>query len=123
MRSKPPRWAIRNCSEPEDDTDTIAASALRDKLASSVARFADRRDDWSVFGFETALDPKFARAQRRYLGASGSVDHNDRRGWIRRPPSPSVGQAGNAHRARADPAWRSVTAPLSPWHDAVLHGV
>ena len=23
MRSKPPRWAIRNCSEPEDDTDTI----------------------------------------------------------------------------------------------------
>lgn len=87
MRSKPPRWAIRNCSEPEDDTDTIAASALRDKLASSVARFADRRDDWSVFGFETALDPKFARAQRRYLGASGSVDHNDRRGWIRRPPS------------------------------------
>ena len=71
MRSKPPRWAIRNCSEPEDDTDTIAASALRDKLAGSVARFADRRDDWSVFGFETALDPKFARAQRRYLGASG----------------------------------------------------
>lgn len=82
MRSKPPRWAIRNCSEPEDDTDTIAASALRDKLAGCVARFADRRDDWSVFGFETALDPKFARAQRRYLGASGSVDHNDLRGWI-----------------------------------------
>jgi hypothetical protein len=82
MRSKPPRWAIRNCAEPEDDTDTIAASALRDKLAGCVARFADRRDDWSVFGFETALDPKFARAQRRYLGASGSVDHNDLRGWI-----------------------------------------
>jgi hypothetical protein len=29
-----------------------------------------------------ALDPKFARAQRRYLGASGSVDHNGLRGWI-----------------------------------------
>jgi hypothetical protein len=39
MRSKPPRWAIRDCSEPEDDTDTIAASALRDKLAGCVARF------------------------------------------------------------------------------------
>ena len=39
-------------------------------------------NDWSVFGFATALDPKFARAQRRYLGASGSVDHNDLRGWI-----------------------------------------
>jgi hypothetical protein len=33
-------------------------------------------------GFETALDPKFARAQRRYLGALGSVDHNDLRGSI-----------------------------------------
>jgi hypothetical protein len=29
-----------------------------------------------------ALDPKFARAQWRYLGASGSVDHNGLRGWI-----------------------------------------
>jgi hypothetical protein len=45
MRSKPPRWAIRRCSEPEDDTDTIAASALRDKLAGCVVRSADRRDD------------------------------------------------------------------------------
>jgi hypothetical protein len=50
MRSKPPRWAIRNCSEPEDDMGTIAASALRDKLAGRVARFADCREDWSVFG-------------------------------------------------------------------------
>ena len=71
MRSKPPRWAIRNCSEPEDDTDTIAASALRDKLAGCVARFADRRDDWSVFGFETALDPKFARAPAALSGRLG----------------------------------------------------
>lgn len=62
--------------------DTITASALSDKLACRVARFADRREDWTVFGFETALDPKFARAQRRYLGASGSVDHNDLRGSI-----------------------------------------
>ena len=71
MRSKPPRWAIRNCAEPEDDTDTIAASELRDKLAGCVARFADRRDDWSVFGFETALDPKFARAPAALSGRLG----------------------------------------------------
>jgi mannose-6-phosphate isomerase-like protein (cupin superfamily) len=62
--------------------DTIAAPDLQQKLANRVARFADRREDWSVFGFETALDPKFARAQRRYLGASGSVDHGDLRGSI-----------------------------------------
>ena len=62
--------------------DTITAPELCDRLAGRIARFADRREDWSVFGFETALDPKFARAQRRYLGASGSVDHHDLRGSI-----------------------------------------
>ena len=66
--------------------DTIAAPDLQQKLTAKVsgrvARFAERREDWSVFGFETALDPRFARAQRRYLGASGSVDPGDLRGSI-----------------------------------------
>jgi mannose-6-phosphate isomerase-like protein (cupin superfamily) len=62
--------------------DTLAAIPLKDRLAACVARFADRREDWTVFGFETALDPRFARAQRRYLGASGSTDPNDLRGSI-----------------------------------------
>lgn len=62
--------------------DTTVAVPLQVKLGGRVARFADRREDWSVFGFETALDPKFARSQRRYLGASGSVDHTDLRGSI-----------------------------------------
>src|ERR1700747_3020226 len=55
---------------------------LKEKLSGRVARFADRREDWSVFGFETARDPRYARAQRRYLGASGSVDPKDLRGAI-----------------------------------------
>jgi mannose-6-phosphate isomerase-like protein (cupin superfamily) len=62
--------------------DAIADVALKDKLAGCVARFADQREDWSVFGFETARDPRYARAQRRYLGASGSTDHGDLRGSI-----------------------------------------
>src|SRR5260370_2215142 len=55
---------------------------LEEKLTGRVARFADRREDWSVFGFETARDPRYARAQRRYLGASGSADPKDLRGAI-----------------------------------------
>ena len=55
---------------------------LKDKLAGRVARFVDRREDWTVFGFETKRDPRFARAQRRYLGASGSVYPTDLRGAI-----------------------------------------
>jgi mannose-6-phosphate isomerase-like protein (cupin superfamily) len=62
--------------------DAIAGVALKDKLAGRVARFADRREDWTVFGFETGRDPRFARAQRRYLGASGSTDPSDLRGAI-----------------------------------------
>ena len=62
--------------------DAIEGIALKDKLAGRVARFADRREDWTVFGFETAQNPRFARAQRRYLGASGSVDPADLRGAV-----------------------------------------
>ena len=62
--------------------DTTPAVALKDRIERCVARFADRRADWTVFGFETARDPRYARAQRRYLGASGSVDPTDLRGAI-----------------------------------------
>jgi mannose-6-phosphate isomerase-like protein (cupin superfamily) len=61
---------------------TTTMEDLVRRLAGRVARFADRREDWTVFGFETARDPRFARAQRRYLGASGSVDPGDLRGSI-----------------------------------------
>ena len=53
---------------------------LATTLAGCVARFAERRADRSVFGFETAKNPRFARIRRRYLGASGSADPNDLRG-------------------------------------------
>jgi uncharacterized RmlC-like cupin family protein len=62
--------------------NTNAAGTLKERLARRVARYADRCEDWSVFGFETALDPRYARAQRRYLGASGSTDPSDLRGSI-----------------------------------------
>ncbi len=55
---------------------------LQQRIDRRVARFEDRREDWTVFGFEAKKDPKFGRAQRRYIGASGSVDHNDKRGGL-----------------------------------------
>ena len=51
--------------------------SLADMMAKRVARYSDRREDWTVFGFETALEPKYARSQRRYVGASGSVAHQE----------------------------------------------
>lgn len=49
--------------------------SLKEMMAKRVARYADRRDDWTVFELETELDPKYARSQRRYVGASGSLAH------------------------------------------------
>jgi len=51
--------------------------SLADEIQARTARYETRRDDWTVFGFETAVDPKFARSQRRYIGASGSVEHQE----------------------------------------------
>lgn len=51
--------------------------SLKETMAKRVARYADRRDDWTVFGLETELDPKYARSQRRYVGASGSLEHEE----------------------------------------------
>lgn len=62
--------------------DGDSRTTLADRMAGRIARFADRREDWTVFGFETAKNPLYARAQRRYLGASGSTDHGDLRGSI-----------------------------------------
>ena len=51
--------------------------SLAKEIEGRIARYGDRREDWTVFGFETNIDPRYARSQRRYIGASGSVDHSD----------------------------------------------
>lgn len=51
--------------------------SLAELMAKRVARYSDRREDWQVFGFETELDPRYGRSQRRYIGASGSVEHQE----------------------------------------------
>ncbi len=39
--------------------------SLADEMKGRVAKYADRREDWTVFGFETQLDEKYGRSQRR----------------------------------------------------------
>ena len=51
--------------------------SLAELMAKRVARYSDRREDWQVFGFETQVDPGYGRSQRRYIGASGSIDHQE----------------------------------------------
>jgi oxalate decarboxylase/phosphoglucose isomerase-like protein (cupin superfamily) len=54
------------------DTGTLA-----EVLDRHLKTYDTRQPNWRVFGLETELDEKFARAQRRYLGTSGNVAHDD----------------------------------------------
>ena len=62
-------------------SSVIDKEKIRQDLESSLDKhcktFASREPSWRVWGFETQVDPKFARTQRRYLGTSGNVAHND----------------------------------------------
>ena len=56
-------------------TDT--STKLADQLETHLKTYESRGPNWGVFGFETRLDERFGRAQRRYIGTSGNVDHTD----------------------------------------------
>lgn len=56
---------------------TATKSALEDALDRHCKTFATREPSWRVWGFETQIDERFARSQRRYLGTSGNVSHDD----------------------------------------------
>jgi mannose-6-phosphate isomerase-like protein (cupin superfamily) len=42
-----------------------------------VARLKDRRADWDVLKFQASVDPKYRRAQMRYVGGGGTGAHDD----------------------------------------------
>lgn len=54
-----------------------ADGGLEAALDRHCKTFSTRNASWRVWGFETQVDKKFARSQRRYLGTSGNVDHDD----------------------------------------------
>ena len=46
--------------------------SLADWLESRVARFPTRRYDWDALKFQADYDPKYRRAQMRYMGTGGT---------------------------------------------------
>ena len=58
-------------------TSAATKPALADVLDTHVKTYATRKPNWKVFEFETQKDQRYGRAQRRYLGTSGNVDHSD----------------------------------------------
>ena len=51
--------------------------SLAEWLGSRVARFPTRRYDWDALKFQADYDPKYRRAQMRYMGTGGTGVSND----------------------------------------------
>jgi mannose-6-phosphate isomerase-like protein (cupin superfamily) len=45
---------------------------FNDQMSSRVARFETRQYDWNALKFQADFDPKYARAQMRYMGTGGT---------------------------------------------------
>jgi quercetin dioxygenase-like cupin family protein len=46
--------------------------SLKDWMETRVARFQTRRYDWDALKFQADYDPKYRRAQMRYMGTGGT---------------------------------------------------
>lgn len=65
------REDIETWNQPEDKT-------FEEWMETRVARFETRTYDWDALKFQADFDPKYARAQCRYMGTGGAgVDHDE----------------------------------------------
>ena len=48
-----------------------------DDIDNYVARLSDRQPDWGVLDFQAKVDPRYRRAQMRYVGGGGTGKHDD----------------------------------------------
>ena len=53
-------------------TGTAPAASFADSMNSRCALFSTRRYDWNALKFQADFDPKYRRAQMRYLGTGGT---------------------------------------------------
>jgi quercetin dioxygenase-like cupin family protein len=51
--------------------------SLEERMDKYVVKFATRQEDWGALDFQTKVNPKYRRAQIRYLGGGGTGVHDD----------------------------------------------
>ena len=71
--------------------DQPADASFAQWLDSRVARFATRRYDWDALKFQADYDPKYRRAQMRYVGTGGTA------AWLI-VATPRAARTGNRRR-------------------------
>ena len=73
-----------------------------DQIDKYVGRLKDRQLDWGVLDFQAKVNPKYGRAQMRYVGGGGTGKHDD----------PNIIKAGH---------FTLSTMVLPPGHEGPLH--
>lgn len=56
----------------QDRPADAAHGSLQEWMQTRIARFETRRYDWDALKFQADLDPKYRRAQMRYIGTGGT---------------------------------------------------
>src|SRR5258708_19272214 len=59
-------------AKPAEAAKPAAANSLEAQIDARVARFETRRYDWDALKFQADFDPKYGRAQMRYVGTGGT---------------------------------------------------
>lgn len=57
--------------------DTAEQESLKDLMATRIARYETRTYDWDALKFQADYDPKYRRAQMRYMGTGGTGVKSD----------------------------------------------
>jgi mannose-6-phosphate isomerase-like protein (cupin superfamily) len=52
--------------------DRPEGASFEDWMKTRVARVAERQYDWNALKFQADFDPKYARAQKRFIGTGGT---------------------------------------------------
>ena len=58
-------------------TDTQAKGSLAELIDRHIARLETRTLDWEALGFQAKVNPRYRRAQIRYVGGGGTGKHDD----------------------------------------------
>lgn len=70
---------MNDMTQPKRSWDRPEGASFEDWMKSRVARVADRPYDWNALKFQADFDPKYRRAQKRFIGTGGtgvSTDNN-----------------------------------------------
>ncbi len=69
--------ALERESDIRNAGDASPEESFADWMQSRVARFSSRQYDWDVLKFQADFDPRYRRAQMRYMGTGGTGKGSD----------------------------------------------